>query len=197
MSRPVAITDEQILNAAREVFLEKGFAASSAEIARHAGVSEGSLFNRFPTKEALFFAAIGPPAEIPWFATIDRMSGTGDVRANLIDLYIEIVEHLREIMPRLTMFWAAKLHPPIDFPHLDEPPPLKIQRKLTELFTQEMKLGRIRKCDPKLVAAVYLGGIHHITVVEMMGKQEPIPARQYAEGIMDLLWKAFAPENIR
>jgi AcrR family transcriptional regulator len=197
MARPISITEDQILDAAREIFLEKGFNVSTAEIAKRAGVSEGSLFNRFATKEDLFFAAIGIPAEVPWFATIDRISGTGDVRENLIDLYVEIVENLRQILPRLTLFWASKLPPPIDFPHIDEPPPVRIQRRLTEFFAQEMKLGRIRKCDPKLVAAVYLGGIHHITLVEMMGHQEPIPARRYAEEIMDLLWKALAPERIR
>jgi AcrR family transcriptional regulator len=45
----------QILNGAREVFLAMGFdAASMGEIARRAGVSKGTLYVYFASKEQLF-----------------------------------------------------------------------------------------------------------------------------------------------
>jgi AcrR family transcriptional regulator len=45
----------QILNGAREVFLTQGFdAASMGEIARRAGVSKGTLYVYFNSKEELF-----------------------------------------------------------------------------------------------------------------------------------------------
>lgn len=50
MARPVAIHDPTILDAAREVFLLRGAAATTAEVARRAGVSEGSIFKRYRTK---------------------------------------------------------------------------------------------------------------------------------------------------
>ncbi|WP_028456313.1 TetR/AcrR family transcriptional regulator [Chitinilyticum litopenaei] len=63
---PTANADEhdspkraQILAGARAVFLEHGFAGSSmAQIARTAGVSKGTLYNYFASKEALFVALI-------------------------------------------------------------------------------------------------------------------------------------------
>jgi AcrR family transcriptional regulator len=49
----------QILDGAREVFLKDGFdAASMNEIARRAGVSKGTLYVYFASKEALFEALI-------------------------------------------------------------------------------------------------------------------------------------------
>ncbi len=45
--------DATVLIAAREVFSAKGHDASMAEIARHAGVGVGSIYRRYPTKEAL------------------------------------------------------------------------------------------------------------------------------------------------
>jgi AcrR family transcriptional regulator len=194
MSRPVTITTDQILEAAREVFLEKGFGASTAEIAQRAGVSEGSLFNRFATKEDLFLAAIGVPAEPPWFATVDRLSGQGELRTNLIDLYVEIIEHFRLILPRITMRWASRVPQPGDFQKLEDLPPVKILRKLTELFAREIEIGRLRACDPRLAAAAYMGGIHHLAMAEMMGHQAPIPARRFAEEMVDLLWRGYSPE---
>ena len=47
-------TRERILAAAREVFAERGLpAATMQEIRQRAGVSNGSLFHFFPTKEAV------------------------------------------------------------------------------------------------------------------------------------------------
>jgi TetR/AcrR family transcriptional repressor of mexJK operon len=48
-----------LLDAATEVFLERGFAgASTREIARRAGASKETLYQRFPSKASLFAALI-------------------------------------------------------------------------------------------------------------------------------------------
>src|ERR1700752_1931916 len=50
----------QILDGARAVFLAQGFdAASMGEIARVAGVSKGTLYVYFKSKEELFAAIVG------------------------------------------------------------------------------------------------------------------------------------------
>lgn len=61
MGRPpkdlAAEVDERILAAARELFLARGLAGVSVEeIARQARASKGTIYARFPTKEALFAA---------------------------------------------------------------------------------------------------------------------------------------------
>src|SRR3954470_13263750 len=56
--RPPTIDFERLLAVAREVFLERGIRATTLEVAQRAGVSEGSLFHRFKTKDALFRAAM-------------------------------------------------------------------------------------------------------------------------------------------
>jgi AcrR family transcriptional regulator len=62
MGRTKTISDEEVLERAREVFVEQGFRASTKAIAKHVGVSEGVLFQRFSTKEELFFAAMILPS---------------------------------------------------------------------------------------------------------------------------------------
>jgi len=53
-------TEEQILNAAREIFLAKGYAASrTVEIARKAGVNHAMLHYYFETKKKLFDKVFG------------------------------------------------------------------------------------------------------------------------------------------
>lgn len=49
---------ERIIDAAFEVFAERGYEASTAEIAARAGVGEATLFRRFPTKDDLITAMV-------------------------------------------------------------------------------------------------------------------------------------------
>ena len=49
---------EKLLAAAREVFCERGLGAPLDAVAARAGVSIGTLYNRFPTREALIDAAL-------------------------------------------------------------------------------------------------------------------------------------------
>lgn len=57
---------EEILGAAREVFIEKGFAAARVEdVAARAGVAKGTIYLHFESKEALFKALIQSTAEAP------------------------------------------------------------------------------------------------------------------------------------
>ncbi|MFF5081791.1 TetR/AcrR family transcriptional regulator [Actinoplanes sp. NPDC000266] len=44
---------ERVLEAAREVFATRGFAATLDDVAHHAGVGVGTVYRRFPTKESL------------------------------------------------------------------------------------------------------------------------------------------------
>ena len=49
---------ERVLDAAAEVFGAEGPDASVAEIAHRAGVGQGTVFRRFPTKDDLMYAVI-------------------------------------------------------------------------------------------------------------------------------------------
>jgi AcrR family transcriptional regulator len=62
MGRRKLIEDHDLLAVARDVFVKRGFAASTREIARRAGISEAIIYQRHATKVHLFFAAMVPPA---------------------------------------------------------------------------------------------------------------------------------------
>jgi TetR/AcrR family transcriptional regulator len=70
----------ELLDAALDLFVEKGFAATRAEeVAARAGVSKGTLFLYFPSKEELFKAVVrenisGRFAE--WNEEFDVFEGT-------------------------------------------------------------------------------------------------------------------------
>lgn len=68
-----AITRQAIINAAREMFLQKGVSRTSLDqIASHAGVTRGAVYWHFQNKAELFYAM----REHVYLPLIDRMDGT-------------------------------------------------------------------------------------------------------------------------
>lgn len=63
MAKQIEGVYENVLNCARQEFLEKGFAlASLRDIAKAAGTSTGSIYTRFTDKAGLFRALVEPAA---------------------------------------------------------------------------------------------------------------------------------------
>lgn len=60
MGRHKTISDDAVLTIAREVFRHHGQSATTRAIAEEAGISEGVLYQRFGSKDDLFFAAMRP-----------------------------------------------------------------------------------------------------------------------------------------
>src|SRR3712207_921520 len=74
---------ELVLAAADEVFTGNGPSASTEEVARRAGVSVGTVFRHFPTKEALIEAVVVGRLE-RLVAEADRLAAAEDAGAALI-----------------------------------------------------------------------------------------------------------------
>jgi AcrR family transcriptional regulator len=199
MPRPPKIKDEEILVAAREVFLEKGIRATTAEVAKRAGIAEGSIFNRFPTKVALFNAAMRPTLEEPEWAkrALDRV-GNGDLVENLVELGGELLEFLRNIFPLVMMSWsnptAGSVLP--DLLQGPNPPPLRVLRRLGEYFEGEMRGKRLRRADPELLARIFLGSLQNYVFTELVLRAQavlPLPSQTYVRGVVDLLLHGAGP----
>jgi len=58
LRRDAQLNRERIIAAAREVFAARGLSASLDDVAQHAGVGVGTVYRRFPTKEALLEIAL-------------------------------------------------------------------------------------------------------------------------------------------
>jgi AcrR family transcriptional regulator len=85
----------QILDGARAIFLSRGFdAASMGEIARAAGVSKGTLYVYFESKEELFEAIVHQQCEAQAESLFDLNSGDGDVEGVLTRLGIGFIGFL-------------------------------------------------------------------------------------------------------
>jgi AcrR family transcriptional regulator len=98
MTRPKTITDEELLTVARRVFRQLGHTASTRAIAQEAGISEGVLYQRFGSKEDLFFASMAPRApDIE--AVLGPLPPNEEASAFLRNVLIRMARSFSEVIP--------------------------------------------------------------------------------------------------
>jgi len=196
MARPTTIRTGQILSAARKLFLANGFGVSTADIAREAGVSEGSLFNRFPTKADLFRAAMGLP-EFHIEKETSSMVGKGNVRDNLARLMTLILKFHRELMPRVMMMWAQPGLNPMEMMREDpeHSPPNQALSAIAGYLESEMAAGRVKRLDARVVAEMIMSAMHSQAFLEQIGirKGTEDETRNHIRLVIDVLWEGIAP----
>ncbi|HUE73806.1 MAG TPA: TetR/AcrR family transcriptional regulator [Pirellulaceae bacterium] len=94
-------TRQSILEAARKLFAEQGFdSATTRDIARAARIGVGTLFNYFPTKEAIAAALVGDAWSRAADAFAAAMLQPADPPASLEeDLFAHVAAILRKLKP--------------------------------------------------------------------------------------------------
>ncbi len=196
MSRPVSIQDDVILEAARKVFLKRGFRAPTVEIARKAGVSEGTLFKRFPTKPELFMAAMNVETnDQVWQEQLMRSVGTGDMKEALEAAAVSMIQQVQIILPRVMMIHSSGVTVAMDYYLPNKPPVLQHLELLTRYFRAEMKRGRLACASPELQAHAFIGSLYHYVICDFFHRYRPVPAREYVRGVVATLLRATRPER--
>ena len=195
MARKTVISDDEILLAAREVFLETGPTATTAEVARRAGISEGSLFKRYATKNEMIIAAMKMRDEAPWQQGLPARVGVGDMSLQLADLMGELIAFFRMIAPRLALMSSCHIRIEDFFGAHREPPPVMGIRSLARYLSAEQQLGRIGPCDVEIVARVLLGASIQYAMHESHGVQAwlPMPQETFIRGTVALVFHGVAP----
>jgi AcrR family transcriptional regulator len=200
MARPTSFTNEYLLSAARAVFLERGFQATTAEVARRAGVAEGTLFYRFKSKAKLFREALKEELQEPeWLRGLSERVGKGEVADTLSALGEEILAHMRNAVPVQLLEWLSPAGPPGKrSTSPSEPVPVRTVRQLATFFEAEMRAGRLHRRDPELTARLFLGGLLHYAWHENILKvqQPPLrPSKQYVREVVELLLAGLHPSG--
>ena len=205
MARPVIIDDDLLLSTAREVFLEKGLRATTAEISERAGVSQGTLFKRFKTKQALFRAAMNVDEDPQRPVPIDfrELIGKNSMQQNLNKIGNMLVNKFFGIVPTMMMDWSntrqevetsTAENACISGPERA----VKGMQMIAGYLAEEGKLGRIRCSNYEILAQAFVGACwQYVFLQVMMGEvhQEPLTREQYVQGVVETLWSGIAPPD--
>jgi len=154
-------TRQAILDAALQVFAEKGYFGSSLrDIATAVGVRESALYNYFPSKEALFEALILADQQ----SKAERLSAVmadpiTDVRVTLTRLVVLALEHFAT--PHQQQLFCILMSDGI---RLAKDSRINLfermsggQARLHELMRQLVQSRWLRAADPQLLAMEFMG----------------------------------------
>ncbi|WP_299231066.1 TetR family transcriptional regulator [uncultured Halomonas sp.] len=166
-----AATREALLDAAEEVFLEKGVARTSLEqIARHAGMTRGAVYWHFKNKADLFQAMLCR-VRMPFQELIAEIAEPSLMERPLEAIRLAIQNGFERLeQPRHRRVHAILVHHCEVFGDID---PLAMQNEmaneacgaLTDHFTCAARLGQLREdLSPENAAELMqalLGGLFH------------------------------------
>jgi AcrR family transcriptional regulator len=201
MARPPKITNEEILAAARQVFLEQGEGGSTLEIAQKAGISEASIFKRFSTKQALFLAAIGISETAQYVKLLSSQTPTAEIRSEIVEICTQMLGFYQEVMPRVMMMMTKTKSslPPL------VPPPLRDAQLFAGYLDRAIAQGRLKPCDSMTVAHAIVGAIQNYAMTQTIANKIPFPIpfvlpklksvepEVFIHNLIETLWVGIAP----
>jgi len=198
-------TRQVLIDAATEVFLRRGFSrATTKEIAKTAGLAEGTIYRHFDDKYALFhevfLARSGETVEE--LARFPERAGKGTVRDNLEDLLRLIgsmVEHATSLMasmwadPEVARSFEAYVRERV--PKGLEAGPVGI---VAAYIRAEQELGRIRGDVAAADAAAVVASVPFASAMDRaLSEYLPTPGDFSSSGraAVDILAQGLAPQT--
>jgi AcrR family transcriptional regulator len=186
MGRQKTITDEEVLRIARTFFREQGHTATTREIAQAAGISEAVLYQRFGSKDELFFAAMRPRGP-----DIEQLLGpedpSEDALAYLHMIVVRLGEHFAEVIP---VALRVMMHPSFDPASLSRAQPGgpdSLKDGLAERLTSLARRGKLALRSATVTARLLLSLAHDWALRRVHGGS-PRGVRELKE-MVDVVWE--------
>ena len=197
MARPRTIEDRDILRTAREVFIVSGAQGSTREIARRLNISESSLFKRYPTKVALFLAAMAPP--IPDTETLlAKVRTEPDTHKALHVIGAMTLCYFRQAIPQMLRLIT---HPDIGLETLlgqfGESPATSFHVAIATFLAERQLQGELATAEPRVAAALIVAALHSVALFELTGMHGGAVSDSMLRAMLDALWHGLAPSTVK
>jgi AcrR family transcriptional regulator len=194
-------TRERILAAAREVMLGKGLVrATTKEIARTAGLSEGTLYNHFANKEELFLCTLNelPSGFVSLMRGLHERAGTETVQSVLEQIARSALDFYSEAIPMGASFFAD---PELLARHREllqqrGAGPQRASEVVAAYLRAEQGIGRVRgDADPDAVAYMLLGALYqYVYWRQFLGQPvQPQADDRFVNGLLSSLNRIVTP----
>ncbi|WP_250535420.1 TetR/AcrR family transcriptional regulator [Caballeronia sp. AZ10_KS36] len=201
---PTGVKSQQrvrdILQAGRDVFAEKGYdAATTAEIAQRAGISEATVFSYFSGKRALCARVIAD-----WYDEIIDAFESGLPREGSIRQQFAFIvrTHLRLMLVNGTGLCSLVLSEGRTKQHDLSDTLTELQRRYTaplmDVLARGQALGHIRAdVSLRLLRSLVFGPMEHVLWDATLAKRRLSQAQieTTADELVDVLWAALQPPD--
>ena len=166
----------QLLDAAASVFAEKGFhRATTKDIARTAGVSEGTIYNYFDGKSDLLIGIMARLAELESLGGELTEALQGDVRDFFVISFRQRMDRMQRGQEMLRAILPEVLVNPTLRKRFYERYVLRIAGMLEQYVQAQIELGHLRPVDVPLAVRAIQGTIIGMLIMRILG-DEPLQA---------------------
>lgn len=197
MGRRKIIEDEQLLAKARDIFMREGISVGSRQIAQEIGISSSVLFQRFGSKEELFFAAMTPPA--PDMTILLAPGGPADSpQARVERIAVGLLEYFRRLGPVLA---SLSTHPAFHYPTFARRHPSSSLETLIDALmtamTDQQRHGEIDCPDVGPVVLNLVAVSYALAMFERIGVHDGQFDQDLVRALARVLWGGIAPADQR
>jgi TetR/AcrR family fatty acid metabolism transcriptional regulator len=162
----------QILDAATEMFAEQGFHQSTTkDIARRAGIAEGTIYNYFESKDDLLIGMMARLTELETLGDELTEALQGDVRDFFAAMFRHRIENLeqaqgilRAILPEVIANAELREHYYRQFV-------LRVARIIEQYVQARIEMGHIRPVDTALATRVVQSMFVGLFVMRILGDE--------------------------
>jgi AcrR family transcriptional regulator len=189
MGRHKIISDEKMLEGARECFLEFGPSVSTEVIADRLGVSQATLFKRFHAKEDLMIAALVPTSHPDWIDMLAQGPDDRNLHVQLLEIATRLNTFIEQIFPRIAVLMVSGFDHKRCFSGEQAPPLVTIITQLATWFRKAHKKGLIRKIHADATAYALVGALHSRVLVQSFssGSLVPVSGKVHIDNFVETL----------
>jgi AcrR family transcriptional regulator len=192
MGRHKTISDDEVLRIARDIFLAQGHTATTRDIATAAGISEAVLYQRFGSKDDLFFSAMHPTGP-----DLEKLLGPrhppDDAHDYLRTVTVRIGEHFAAVIP---LALRVLMHPSFDPATLARVQPRGapgLQEGLAERIASLARRQRIVAPAEAVTARLLLSLAHDWALAGVFAHRATPHRPRELEEMVDVVWEGLRP----
>lgn len=185
-------THQRLLEAACEAFREEGYQVSIDRIAARAKVARQTVYNHFPSKDALFAEVVQQSIA----SILVVLDGDGDLRTTLLafgELYRNKLLRPEGIAIFRTMLAEAPRFPKLAQQFFRQGP-AQTRKRLAQYLKRAMQEGRLRDTDADFAAEMLTAMLLDLDRMRgLLNLETELNKPGKTEQVVDTFLRAFAP----
>jgi AcrR family transcriptional regulator len=192
MGRHKTISDDDVLRIARDIFQHHGHTATTRQIAQAAGISEAVLYQRFGSKDELFFMAMhatGPD--------IDRLLGPVDPpedgRAYLRAVVVRLGKYFAEVIPLALRVMTHPSFDPATLTRMQPRGPASLRDGLALRLGSLARRGLLETRSAAATARLLTSLAHDWALGNALGHGASSQSTRELKEMVDIVWQGLQP----